>query len=155
MRSYLDRGCPEGRAAACRPGAAHRWEEGLGSLRGWPPSAGCGPPHPSSGRSHLGPGRKEQRAAVTPRESQPRSQAPASWRGQEGADSRLPYPQAGTVWDALSPASPQPCLHNLWSGPLGPPPPAPGPAHTPVLCELEKVTSSSKCFNCYLLEIHH
>ena len=79
-RSYLCRECPEGRAAACRQVVVRQWEGGLGSTRGWLLSAGCGPPRPSSGGSHLGPGRKEQDSRDSQR-SQPRSQAPAFSRG--------------------------------------------------------------------------
>ena len=89
-RSYLYRECPEGRAAACRRVVVHQWEAGLGSPRGWLLYAGCGPPRPSSGGSHLGPGRKEQDSCDSWR-SQTRSQASAFSRGQEGARSRLRY----------------------------------------------------------------
>lgn len=93
-RPYLDRGCPEGPAAACLQGADHLWEESLGSPRGWLLSEGCGPRHPFLELSHLGPGRKEQKAAVSPGANQ--SQAPAPLRDGEEAENRLLYPP-GTV----------------------------------------------------------
>lgn len=60
-RTYLDRGCPEGQAAACQLVAAHPWGDYWRSSHDWLLSVGCGPPRPSLGWSHLCPGRREQK----------------------------------------------------------------------------------------------
>lgn len=91
---------PEGRAAACRQVVVRHGKGVWGRTWLAAVSAGCGPPrvHPQEGLIWA---QGEERAdSRDSQRSQPRSQASPSWRGWEGARSRL-QDSRPTTWYSL------------------------------------------------------